>query len=173
MIESLQRNLLPVLIKQGFEIAQPAVPRPPVAPEYKQAFPLGRLARAREVGVDQVSIQLATRDRNAFRINACIVPPKEIVTTRNRLPEVRGFLARGLSEHFEMYESPKLWAWFTWGWFSVRYRPFFPPVQNDYEKLSIRVAKYAPELDLALRKGELGPHMRRVLLPYYEPNTAA
>ena len=173
LIESLQRYLLPSLIQQGFNVAQLDVRRPPIDRRYVQAFPLGRLVRARESGVDQITIQLATYDRNAFRINASIVPPKEILTTHNRLPEVRGFLAKGLSEHFEMYASPQLWAWFAWGWFSVRHWPFQSPVQNDYEKLALRVASYAPELELALREGKLGPHMRRMLLPYYVPNTDA
>src|SRR5204862_279597 len=129
LIESLQRHLLPSLIQQGFDVAQPDILPPPIDRRYVRAFPLGRLVRGRESGVDQISIQFATYDRNAFRINACVVPPKEIITTHNRLPEVPGFWARGFSEHFEMYAFPQLWAWFTWGWFSVRHWSFRPPVQ--------------------------------------------
>jgi hypothetical protein len=164
---------VPSLIQQGFVIAAPDTLQPSVDREYVRAFPIGRLVRARESGEDQVSIQFATHDRNAFRINANIVPPKQIITTDNRLPEARGFVAKGLAEHFEMYARPRLWAWFTWGWFSVRQGPTQSAVQDDCEKLALRVASYEPELELALREGKLGPHMRRVLLPYYVPNTEA
>jgi hypothetical protein len=44
-------------------------------------------------------------------------------------------------------------------------------VQHDYETLAVRVASYEPELEVALREGSLGPHMRRLFLPYYEPDT--
>jgi len=44
-------------------------------------------------------------------------------------------------------------------------------VARDFEKLAVRVSNYVPELDLALREGKLGPHLRRKLLPYYVPIT--
>jgi hypothetical protein len=169
LIESLRTHFLPSLIERGFSLAQLDVQRPPADRRYVQAFPLGRLIRARESGVDQVSIQFATYGRNAFRINAGVVPPKVIIATHIKLPAVAGFVASGLSEHFEMYASPNLWAWFTWGWFSARHWPFRSSVQRDYEKLASRVAGYVPELELALSEGKLGPHMRRMLLPHYVP----
>jgi hypothetical protein len=168
LIEGLQRHLLPSLVQQGFKLAPSETIAAPVDRRYVRAFPLGELVRARESRVDRVSIQFATHDRNAFRINARVEPPKEIMN-HERLPPVPGFLARGLSEHFEMYASPKLWAWFTWGWFSVRRSPFRATTQSDYENLTKLVAGFERELELALREGILGPHMRRVSLPYYVP----
>ena len=169
LIESLQRHLLPSLVQHGFELAPSETLAAPVDRRYVRAFPLGNLVRVRESRVDRVSIQFATQDRNAFRINARVDPPKEIMNHKG-IPPVPGYLARGLSEHFEMYASPKFWAWFTWGWFSVRLSPFRTPGQSDYEKLAVRVAGFEQELELALREGRLGPHMRRVFLPYYVPN---
>lgn len=168
LIRSLQRHLLPSFVQQGFELAPSEALAAPHDRRYARAFPLDKLVRARESRVDCVSIQFATHDRNAFRINARVDPPKEVMNHKG-IPPAQGYSARGLSEHFEMHASPKLWAWFTWGWFSVRHNPFRTPVQSDYEKLAIRVAGFQHELELALREGRLGPHMRRVFLPYYEP----
>jgi hypothetical protein len=171
LIEAIEGHLLPSLVQEGFKLAPLEVLHPPVDRRYVQAFPLGRMVRTSESGVDWVSIQFATHLRNAFRINARVEPPKGIIKPRNRIPAVAGFVASGLSEHFEMYSRPRLWPWFTWGWFSVLHWPFRSPVKHDYEKLAVRVSNYVPELELALREGKLGPHMRRLLLPYYMPIT--
>jgi hypothetical protein len=42
-------------------------------------------------------------------------------------------------------------------------------VQADYDKLVLRVAGFLPELELALREGNLGPHMRRIVIPHPVP----
>jgi hypothetical protein len=154
LIESLQRHLLPSLVQQGFELAPSETLAGTADREYVRAFPLGELVRARETRVDRVSIQFASYDRNAFRINARVDPPQNIVDHKGG-PPVPGYLARGLSEHFEMYSSPELWALFTWGWFSVRHSPFRATGQSDYEILAIRVASFEQELELALREGRL------------------
>jgi hypothetical protein len=48
-------------------------------------------------------------------------------------------------------------------------RRFRSPVQADYEKLALRVAGLLPELELALREGKLGPHMRRLDSSLFKP----
>ena len=42
---------------------------------------------------------------------------------------------------------------------------FRTPVQSDYDKLALRVACLLPEVELALREGKLGPHMRKIVIP--------
>jgi hypothetical protein len=167
LIDSLQQHLVPALVQQGFEAGKAEASRPFVDRKFVKAFPFAKLIRVRESAVEQISIQLASNDRCAFRINASVVPPKKMVTAK--LPPVVGLEGKGLSEQFEMYEYPILWAWLTAGWFSVRTWPFQTPSLKDYEKLALRVSTYVPELDLALSESKLGPHMRRALLPYYVP----
>jgi len=70
--------------------------------------------------------------------------------------------AGGLHDHFVMYAYPKSQTWFSlWFW---RFRT---PVQSDYDKLVLRVTGFLPEVDLALREGKLGPHMRHVVIPIH------
>jgi hypothetical protein len=68
--------------------------------------------------------------------------------------------AGGLHDHFEMYACPRLRIWF-----SLRFWRFRRPIQNNYKKLALRVAGLLQELDLALREGRLGPHMRQLVFP--------
>ena len=65
-----------------------------------------------------------------------------------------------LNEFFIMYACPRWRIWFSvWRW------PGRSLSQDDYDKLSIRVADLLPEIEMALREGRLGPHMRRVTIP--------
>jgi len=59
-----------------------------------------------------------------------------------------------------MYALPR-WqvSFFAWHW------PYQSPTQGDYERLAQRVAEFVPELELALREGGLGSHVRRFLIP--------
>jgi hypothetical protein len=68
--------------------------------------------------------------------------------------------AGGLHDHFEMYASP-LWR----RWFSLSFWRFRRPVQSHYGGLALRVAACLPEVELALREGKLGPHMRKIVIP--------
>jgi hypothetical protein len=43
------------------------------------------------------------------------------------------------------------------------------PVEGDYEKRALRVAGVVPELELALREGQMGPHMRQVMISRHVP----
>lgn len=69
-----------------------------------------------------------------------------------------------------MYAFPKRWRWLTWGWFAVRPGLWRNPRVDDCDNLAREVAGYLPEIDVALREGRLGPHMRRTELPYYVPD---
>jgi hypothetical protein len=109
--------------------------------------------------LDLVEIQLMTYRRAAFLINAGVVPKRGIKTLTGRWP-AEEISVGWLDESFVMYESPRWRSWFSmWFW---RFRT---PVQSDYNKLSLRVAGYLQEIELALREGKLGPHMQKVVIP--------
>lgn len=170
LIQSVRTHLLPVLIEQGFAVA-PLVHRDPVDREYELSFPSwGRLIRIRGSGVDLVEIQLATYRRAAFRISAGVVPRNGLSTPTGHQP-AEELAVHWLNEYFETHARP----WLRPGlravgleplgaWFSV-HRLYRPRTQSDYDKLAFRVAGLVPELELALREGKLGPHMRRVVIP--------
>jgi hypothetical protein len=54
-------------------------------------------------------------------------------------------------------------------WFSVGYRPLRAPTQTDYDRLALQVAGLLPELELALREGKLGTHIRRLPASLFKP----
>jgi len=68
------------------------------------------------------------------------------------------FEHRELKPQFEMYASQR-WRM----WFSLRFWRFRTPTQSGYDKLALRVAGLLPEVELALRKGKLGPRMRKIV----------
>jgi hypothetical protein len=159
LVESVRTHILPVFVQQGFALT-PRVHGSPQDRKSAGAFPFERLRRARPDGtVDLVEIQFMTYQRAAFRINACSVPKEGIMTLGgHRTSEELD--AGGLHDHVEMYACPR---WRIW--FSLRFWHFRMPVHSDYDKLALRVAGYLPEIELALREGKLGPHMRRIVIP--------
>ena len=157
LLEAVRNHIFPVLIKQGFSIT-PRREGQPADRKDRDTFPLGFLQRARpDGGVDLVEIQFMTYQRAAFRINACPVP-KDGMMTLGGHRTVEELEAGGLHDHFEMYEFPRWWIWF-----SLRLWRFRTPVKSTYDKLAQRVAGYLPEIELALREGKLGPHMRKIV----------
>jgi hypothetical protein len=163
---SFRTHLLPVLTKQGFEVAPP-VHRGPVDRQVVLGFPSwGRLIRIRESGVDLIEIQLAPHRRAAFRINVGVAPKKGMMTLTGhwRAEDVH---VHWLNEFFEMYAMSRWRIWFSLRFWSLRSQ-----VKDDYDKLALRVAGLVPELELALREGKLGPHMRQVVIPRRAPVSA-
>ena len=155
LLKSVQTHILPVFIQQGFVVA-PGVQM--VDRSTADTFPF-ELRRGRpDGGVDLVEIQFMTYQRAAFRINVCPVP-KEGMTTLGGHRKPDELHASGLHDHFEMYASPRWWRWFSLWFWSLR-----TPVESDYDKLASRVAGFLPEVELALRDGKLGPHMRRIAI---------
>ena len=171
LTQSVRTHLVPALAKQGFEVT-PLIHRTPVDREFDLSFPgWGRLIRVREPGVDLVEIQLATHRRAAFRINAGVAPRGGLMTLTGYRP-AEEVAVHWLNEHFETHARP----WLRPGlramgleplgaWFSLWHWPCRSPTQSDYDKLALRVAGLLPEVDLALREGKLGPHMRRIVIP--------
>lgn len=170
LIQSIRTHLLPALTKQGFEVA-PLVHRSPVDREFEESFPeWGRLIRATESGIDLVEIQLATRRRAAFRINAGVVPKEGIITLTGHHP-AEEVAVHWLDQYFETHAHPWLRSSLRalrleplGTWFSVWHWPYRSPTQSDYDKLVLRVADLVPEVELALREGKLGQHVRKVAI---------
>ena len=161
LVQSLRKQLVPVLTEKQFE-AVPLMHRGPVDREAVETLPLGRLRRLREGRVDLIQIQVA-RYRVAFRIMTGVVPRDGLMTfTGHWAPE--DVLVDWLDEYFTMYACPRFRIWF-----SVRHWPHRSPVPSDYERLASRVAHFSSELELALREGRVGPHMRRVVIPRHAP----
>jgi hypothetical protein len=163
LLQSVCTHILPKFIQQGFS-ASPQVSINPVDPKSAGTFPFDLLRRVRpDGGFDLVEIQFMTYQRAAFRINVCAVPKDGMMTLGgDRAPDE--LKAGGLHDHFEMYDCPR-WR----RWFSVWFWRFRTPVQSDYDKLALEVAGFLTEVELALREGRVGPHMRRVVIPRRTP----
>jgi len=157
LIDAVRKHLLPLFQQQGFSVA-PLVSRGPADPDLARTLPLGRLRRIHASGVDLVEIDFA-RDKNAFRVLAGVAPVGGVQTFTGRWPAEDVYVG-WLDNYFEMYASPK-WR----RWFSVRRWPWQAPAQDDYENLAREVGGLVSEVDVALRDGQVGAHMRRVVMP--------
>jgi hypothetical protein len=176
LVESVRTHLLPLFLQQGFAVVPRRVPRGPADRKSVDIFPLGEMRRARpDGGVDLVETQFMTYQRAAFRINATAVPKEGMMTVGGHRT-AEELHAGGLHDHFETHARPwlrlglgalgleSLGAWLG-AWFSVWHWPLRSPTQADYDKLAMRVAGILPEIELALREGKLGPHMRKIAIP--------
>ena len=169
MIQSLRTHLIPALTKLGFQVTQ-QIRQTPVDREFEQSFPLwGRLSRTRETGVDLVEIQLANYQRAAFRINAGVAPTAGLTTPAGHRP-AKELAVHWLNEYFETHARPWLRPFLSrvgleplGAWFSMW--PSRSPAQGDYDKLATRAAGLLPEVELALREGKSGRHIRRIVIP--------
>jgi hypothetical protein len=173
LTQSVRTHLLPVVIKHKFEVAPPQELPEPVDRDFLLRFPpWGRLMRRRELVVDLIQIQFASYGRAAFRINAGVVPRDGLTTTTGHR-SVEEAAVDWLDEYFETHARPwlrpglkalglePLGAWFSvWRW------PYQTSVKEDYEKIALYAASSVPELELALRDGRLGPHVRRVTITW-------
>lgn len=165
LIESLRTHLLPVLTEQGFELA-PLAHRGPIDREFVLTLPLGRMRRTRAGELDLVEIDFAKHRRPAFRINVGVAPKAGLMTLTGHWPADDPYV-KWLNEFFIMYACPRWRIWFSLRFWSLR-----SPVKDDYDELALRVAGLVPELELALREGKLGPHMRQVVIPRRAPVSA-
>jgi len=158
LIQGLREHLVPALISQGFELA-PLPARGPIDRELVLSLPLGRLRRSTRRGVDLIEIQFAKYRRAAFRIAAGVAPRDGLMTFTGHWPAEDVYVG-WLNEYFVMYAFPRWRVQFSvWHW------PHQSPTQGDYDKLALRVAGFIPELELALREGRTGPHMRLWVIP--------
>jgi hypothetical protein len=172
--ESVRMHLVPAFIKQGFEPA-PLSNRRSAERKSAGSFPSwGRLIRVRESAVDQVEIQFSTYGRAAFRINACAVPEEGMMTYGGH-KAADECLALGVHD-IETHARPWLRPFLRLlglepigGWFSLWLWWFRFPRKAGYDRLALRVARFVPEIELALREGKLGPHMRRIVMKPFPP----
>ncbi len=158
LIDSLRKNLLPVLLEQGFVVA-PLVHRGPIDRELVLQLPLGRLRRPRGDSIDLIEIELAPYPRPAFRISAGAAPKEGVATFTGRWAAEDTYVG-WLNESFQMTPGARVRTYF-----SKRHWPWQTRVQSDYEQLVLHVVGFVPELELALREGRLGPHVRRITVP--------
>ncbi|HZR28348.1 MAG TPA: hypothetical protein VFA71_06175 [Terriglobales bacterium] len=171
LIESVRTHLPPAFIQRGFAVVS-RVRQEPADRKSVGTFPFELLRRARPDGaVDLVEIQFATYQRAAFRINACAVL-KEGMMTLGGHRSVEELHAGGLHDHLQIHARPWLRPSLRalgleplGAWFSLPLWWFRSPLQANYDKLALRVASFLPEIELALREGKLGPHMRQIVFP--------
>jgi len=172
--DSVRTHLVPALIQRGFEPA-PRARRGPVDRKAMGSFPSwGRLIRVREPAVDQVEIQFSTYGRAAFRVNACAVPKEGMITPEGHksAEECLALGVHDLETHARPWLRPTLRALRiepVGQWFSMWHWPLRSPLKADYDKLALRAVDLLPEVELALREGKLGPHMRRFELKPLPP----
>jgi hypothetical protein len=105
--------------------------------------------------VDLIEIDFRAHRRAAFRIAAGVAPKEGLMTLTGHWA-AEDVHVGWLNEFYVMYASPR-WqvSFFVWHW------PYQSTSLCNYEKLAQRVAGLTPELELALREGRLGPHVRR------------
>lgn len=176
LVESVRRLLVPVFIERGFAIVPRRLPGGEADRRYTDMFPLDEMRREMpDGGVDLIEVQFAPRNRAALRINATAVPKNGMVTAggHRTASQLHG---GGLHDHFETHARP----WLRWGlrvvgleplgeWFSLWPLPGLLTGQNDYDRLVLRVVEIVPEVEMALREGKLGPHVRRVAIKTLSP----
>lgn len=175
--DSVRTHVASALIKLGFEPAPPRSRGEPKDRKHAGCFPTwGQFARARGSIVDKVEIQFSTYGRAAFRINATAVPNSGMMTAggHRAAEEIH---ASGLHDHLETHARPwlrpilkglrvePLGEWFSlWRW------PLGRPTESDYGRLAQSAAAVLPELEVALRDGKLGPHIRRLKFEPFPPD---
>jgi hypothetical protein len=169
LLDAVRTHILPLLLRNGFSAAPVAKDRGPVDRELLLALPLGRLRRWRDDGggVDLVEIDFS-KDRRSFRLLVGVAPTEGLPTLTGHWPPEE-VLVGWLDEFFEIYASPR-WR----RWFSVKRWPWQREArQADYDELAREVGSYLPELESALRTGQLGPHTRRVVIRGRVPKPVA
>jgi hypothetical protein len=175
LLESVRQHVLPAIIQQGFTVAPHRVQQGPVDRKSVGIYPFEQMQRARpDGGVDLVGIQFMTYQRAAFRINACAVPKQGMMTAggHKTTEECIALGVHDLETHARPWLRPFLKALRLeplGAWFSLPFWWFRSPKQTDYDKLALRVVGLLPEVDAALREGELGPHMRRMVMKPLPP----
>lgn len=175
LVESVRTHLLPALIRRGFAIAPRQGECGPVDRKAVGISPFGQMHRVRPEGeTDLVEIQFMTYQRAAFRINACAVPKEGMITDggHKTAEECIALGVKDLYTHARPWLRPALRALRVeplGEWFSVWTWPLRAPTQADYDKLALKAVGILPELELALREGKLGPHIRRLVMKPLPP----
>lgn len=83
--------------------------------------------------------------------------------------DAKDVLPGWLNLYYELYRSPRLWAFSSLSYFSVRRSFFRKQTKADYVALVSQVANLIPEMELALSDDICGPHVRRVMIDHPRP----
>lgn len=168
LVESVRKYVLPAFIQRGFTLSPQRCGGPVDDEKHIEIYPLDELRRPRpDGGLDLVEIQFSTYGRAAFRINATPVPKEGVMTLggHRRMEELH---AGGLHDHFETHARPWLRPVLralrieaALAFFSAWHWPYAAAKPIDWDALALKAASVVPEVDLALREGELGPHILR------------
>ena len=163
LVESIRSQLVPAILQMGFEVAPPRGDN-----GYLQDFPpWGRFRRRRDPVVDLLEIQFSSHGRSKFRIQAGVAPRQGVdIWVGHRSIDDLGVheLETWFETHAQGRWRPLLRALRVEplaAWFSMRSSD-----EGAIENLLRKVQRILPEMDLALREGNLGSHIRRVDLPW-------
>ena len=160
-MHAIRTRLLPELMRRGFENVP--LPPPEVGPMDRELIvtqPFGMLRRPGPQGLELVEIQLAPRGRAAFRLNIGIVPYAGIEGIYGPIAPDKVPVG-WLNGYYHLYRCP-----FLWTWFSVRRWAWRKPAQIDYDDLVERVVRLIPEVEMVLREGKQGPHVRFIKIDH-------
>jgi hypothetical protein len=170
LIEAIRKRLLPEFGRRGFELVPIAKDRP-TDRELIVNFPFGTLRRPVTNGFELVDIQLGAHGDAAFRLLAGFSPQGGMDTFNGHFA-AEDVLIGWLDEFFEVYERPRLWAYFpSLAYFSVRRWRSSRITPEDYDHLVDRVAGLIPEIETALKDDTCGPHVRRVRIQHPRPTS--
>ena len=161
LIHAIRVKLLPEFANRGFETD--ALPEPRIGPMDRRLLVemrFGRFRRTGPRGIELVEIQLAPRAQAAFRLNIGVAPADGIDTFAGHVA-AEDILVGWLREYYALYQCPLFRVWF-----SVRRWPWREVKATDYEGLVERVVGLMPEVELALREGTQGRHIRLVQIDH-------
>lgn len=152
---SLQTFLLPEFVQRGFTVV-PLNEDDARSRELRSTFPFGRLRRQGQKGLEVVELQLDKHGSAAFRLNIGIAPPGGVDHVAGHIPQ-EDVWVHYLERYFEMYRFPLIRRWF-----SVWRLPGSSPNRAAYDSLAKSIVDLIPEIEVALRDGIPGKHMRLV-----------
>lgn len=156
LIKSINAMLLPSLRQHGFEVV-PLSDEDARSSDIRTAFPFGRLRRMSQRGFDLVEIQLDKRGGAEFRLNVGIAPPDGIEHFISGHVAQEDIWVGYLDQSYEVYKCPRLWMWFR-----VFHWPGRAVTKSNFDELVASVVELIPEVELALRDGKCGPHVRQI-----------
>ena len=168
LINAIRNRLLPEFVRRGFKIV-PISKGGLIDRELIYNSPFGTLRRPGSRGFELVEVQLITYGRAAFRILAGAAPPNGLETFNGHIA-AEDILVGWLDESFEIYQYPLLWSCLpSLAYFSIKPWQKRASSQEDYDALAQWVASLIPEVELALRDGKCGPHVRLVKINHPRP----
>ncbi|WP_139942892.1 hypothetical protein [Fulvimonas soli] len=160
LLKAIGEMLLPEFLRKGFENF--TLPRSMVGPvdrEFIISHPFGLLRRHSERGIEQVEIHLASKARGAFNLTFGVIPRGGIDSVFGRI-DAGESLVTWMDEFFGLYCNPKSFKPFAvhGRWWSRK-----EVTEADCIALVNKVINLIPEIERALSKGEVGPHVRRMV----------